>query len=122
MAKIVVEFLDDAAFESVERLPEPHNEIAWELLDHLRDERRFGKPLETRVETEDLTGARSLHVIDFEEKQVQWPPPYRIVYRLLPSEAEVEKAQVIWAGRRDDLEVYRVAARRLSRRRSGRAE
>jgi hypothetical protein len=46
MARIVVEFLDDAGFESVGRLPEPHREIAWELLDHLRDAPRYGKPLE----------------------------------------------------------------------------
>jgi len=52
-------------------------------------------------------------VIDFEQKRVQWRPPYRIVYRLLPGEEQSEKAQVIWAGRRDDPEVYRTAARRL---------
>jgi hypothetical protein len=113
--KIVVGFLDDAAFDSVERLPEPHRQVAWELLDHLRDAPRYGKPLESRVDTSDLSGTRSLYVIDFERQQVEWPPTYRIVYRLLPSETEPAKAQVIWAGRRDDLEVYRVAARRLSR-------
>jgi hypothetical protein len=118
MTKIIVEFLDDAAFESVERLPEPHRAVAWELLDHLRDAPRFGKPLEARTGIGDLEDARSLYVIDFEQKQIDWPPPYRIVYRLLPTEAEPTTAQVIWAGRRDDLEVYRVAARRLSRRRS----
>lgn len=117
MARVVVEFLDDAAFESVDRLPEPHREIAWELLDHLRDAPQFGKPLEASTRTGDLSSARSLYVIDFEQKQIDWPPPYRIVYRLLPSEATPEKAQVIWAGRRDDLEVYRVAARRLARQR-----
>jgi hypothetical protein len=117
MAKIIVEFLDDAAFESVERLPEPHRGIAWGLLDHLRDAPRYGKPLETRTDVGDLADARSLCVIDFEQKQIDWPPPYRIVYRLLPTEAEPRTAQVIWAGRRDDLEVYRVAARRLGRRR-----
>ena len=115
--KFVVEFLDDAAFESVERLPEPHREVAWELLDHLRGAPRYGKPLEARVATGDLAEARSLYVIDFERQQIDWPPTYRIVYRLLPSETEPAKAQVIWAGRRDDLEVYRVAARRLSRER-----
>lgn len=117
MAKIVVEFLDDAAFEAVERLPELHREVAWRLLDHLRDAPRYGKPLEARAETGDLSGARSLYVIDFEQQQIDWPPAYRIVYRLLPSETEPSKAEVIWAGRRDDLEVYRVAARRLSRER-----
>ena len=115
--KIVVEFLDDAAFESVERLPEPHREVAWGLLDHLRDAPRYGKPVEARPETGDLSQARSLYVIDFEQKQIAWPPSYRIAYRLLPGERDPMKAQVIWAGRRDDLEVYRVAARRLSRER-----
>lgn len=118
MASIVVEFLDDAAFESVERLPEPHCEIAWELLDHLREQPRYGKPLEAHPETSELQAARSLYVIDFEQERVAWPPPYRIVYRLLPSEQQAEKAQVIWAGRRDELEVYRTAARRLRRRSS----
>jgi len=56
-------------------------------------------------------------VIDFEQERIDWPPTYRIIYRLRPSEAEPTKAQVTWAGRRDDLEVYRVAARRLSRER-----
>lgn len=118
MAAIVVEFLDDAAFESVERLPEPDREVARELLDHLRDQPRYGKPLEPRPETSELASARSLYVIDFAQQQISWPPPYRIVYRLLPSERQVQKAQVIWAGRRDDLEVYRTAARRLRRSRS----
>lgn len=115
MARIVVEFLDDAAFESVERLPEPHRRVAWELLDHLHDAPRYGKSLEARADTGDLSAARSLYVIDFEHRQIEWPPMYRIVYRLLPSESRPAKAQVIWAGRRDDLEVYRIAARRLSR-------
>jgi hypothetical protein len=115
MPRIVVEFLDDAAFESVERLPEPHREVAWELLDHLRDAPHYGKPLETRLATGDLSVARSLYVIDFEQQRIEWPPAYRIVYRLLPDDREPARAQVIWAGRRDALEVYRVAARRLSR-------
>ena len=118
MARFVVEFLDDLAFESVERLPEPHREVAWELLDHLRDEPRYGKPLEARPETIELQAARALYVIDFAQQQISWPPPYRIVYRLLPSETDVEIVQIIWAGRRDALEVYRTAARRLRRRSS----
>ena len=110
MARIVVEFLDDAAFESVERLPEPHREIAWELLDHLREQPRYGKPLEARPETSELQATRSLYVIDFAQQRVSWPPPYRIVYRLLPSERQLEKAQVIWAGRRDALFVDRLGS------------
>lgn len=112
--KHVVEFLDDAAFQSVERLPEPHCDIAWDLLDHLQEHPRYGKPLESKVATGDLSDARSLYVIDF-DKTIAWPPPYRIVYRLQPSEDDVQLVQVIWAGRRDDLEVYRTAARRLGR-------
>lgn len=115
MARIVVEFLDDAAFESVERLPDPHREIAWELLDHLRDQPRYGKPLDAHPQTSELQTARSLYVIDFAQQRVSGPPPYRIVYRLLPSEQQSDKAQVIWAGRRDALEVYRAAAARLRR-------
>src|SRR5271166_6102219 len=110
MAKIIAEFLDDAAFESIERLPEPHREVAWELLDHLRDAPRYGKPLEARAQTGELSAARSLYVIDFEQRQIDWTPTFRIVYRLLPSEDEPSTAEVVWAGRRDDLEVYRVAA------------
>lgn len=113
--KYLVEFLDEAAFQSVERLPDPHHEIAWELLDHLQEHPRFGKPLEHNAATGDLSDARSMYVIDFEEQKLDWPPPYRIVYRLLPSEREVRRVQVIWAGERDNLEVYRTAARRLGR-------
>jgi hypothetical protein len=85
--KIVVEFLDDGACESVERLREPHREVAWELLDHLRDAPRYGEPLEARPETGHPPQARSLYVIDFEQQQIAWPPIYRIVYRLLPADA-----------------------------------
>jgi hypothetical protein len=114
-AKYVVEFLDDAAFASVESLPDPHGEVAWELLDHLQEHPYYGKPLEANPLTGDLSGTRSLYVIDFEQKKVGWPPPYRIVYRLLPSDEEVERVQVIWAGPRDDLAVYQTATRRLRR-------
>lgn len=115
MARYTVEFLDDAAFNSVDELPEPHRDVAWDLLDHLRDQPRYGKPLEANVATGDLSDTRSLYVIDFAEELIEHPPPYRIVYRLLPSEARPEKVQVIWAGERDDLKVYRQAARRLRR-------
>jgi hypothetical protein len=113
--RYVVEFLDEAAFQSVERLPDPHYDVAWELLDHLQEQPRFGKPLEHNPAMGDLSDARSLYVIDFEEQKVDWPPRYRIVYRLLPSECDVQRVQIIWAGGRDDLEVYRTAARRLGR-------
>ena len=115
MARFVVEFLDDIAFESVDCLPEPHCAVAWELLDHLRSEPRYGKPLEAHPATSELQAARALYVIDFAQQQISWPPPYRIVYRLLPSDADAEIVQVIWAGRRDALEVYRTAAQRLRR-------
>jgi hypothetical protein len=110
-----VDFLDDSAFDSVEALPDPHCDIAWDLLDHLRTHPRFGKPLEHSTATGDLSDSRSLYVIDLDQRLLEWPPPYRIVYRLLPSEANVERVQVIWAGPRDDLRVYRAAARRLGR-------
>jgi hypothetical protein len=113
MAKLTVEFLDDAAFDSVQRLPEPHLDVAWELLEHLREHPFFGKPLEGNAQTGELSGTRSLYVIDFDHERIDWPPPYRIVYRLLPSERDARRAQVIWAGQRDDLLVYRTAIRRL---------
>jgi hypothetical protein len=115
VARYPVEFLDDAAFESVDSLPQPHRDVAWDLLDHLREAPRFGKPLEANIATGDLSDARSLYVIDFAEELIEHPPPYRIVYRLLPSERDLEKVQVIWGGERDDLRVYRQAARRLRR-------
>ena len=114
---LAVEFLDEAAFQSVERLPDPHYEIAWELLTRLRESPRLGKPLEGNALTGELSGARTLYVIDFAQTRVNWPPPYRIVYRLLPSEETPERVQIIWAGERYDLAVYRAAARRLRRRR-----
>ncbi len=114
-AQFRVEFLDDAAFDSVQRLPAPHRDIAWELLEHLREHPFFGKPLEGNALTGELSGTRSLYVIDFDHELVEWPPPYRIVYRLLPSERDAQKAQVIWAGPRDALEVYQTAVRRLRR-------
>lgn len=113
--RVVVEFLDDAAFQSVESLPEPDRSVAWQLLDHLRRRPFFGKPLDHMPATGDLSMARSLYVIDFEEQRINHPPPYRIVYRLIPRDTAPERAQVIWAGLRHDLEVYRVAAERIRR-------
>lgn len=115
MAKFRVEFFDDAAFDSVEALPEPDRSVAWDLLDHLQEQPRFGKPLEANTATGDLSDSRTLYVIDFDEELIEHPPPYRIVYRLLPSEQDVQRVQIIWADERDSLEVYRVAARRLGR-------
>lgn len=115
MPEVDVEFLDDAAFDSVQALPDPHLDIAWDLLEHLRSHPYYGKNLEARIDTGDLSDARTIYVIDFEEERVPWPPPCRIVYRLLPNEAAPTKAQVIWAGPRDDNDVYRTAARRLRR-------
>ncbi|MGI8750091.1 MAG: hypothetical protein ACR2J6_06025, partial [Thermoleophilaceae bacterium] len=82
MTPKLVEFLDEAAFQSVEHLPDPDCEIAWNLLAHLQEQPRFGKSLEYNSLTGGLSGARSLYVIDFAEEQVAHPPPYRIVYRL----------------------------------------
>jgi hypothetical protein len=113
MAKLTVEFLDDAAFDSLQRLPEPHLDVAWELLEHLREHPFFGKPLQGNAQTGELSGTRSLYVIDFDHERIDWPPPCRIVHRLLPSERDARQAQVIWAGQRDDLLVYRTAIRRL---------
>lgn len=116
MANVRVEFLDDAAFESIQALPDPHCDLAWDLLEHLQTAPYFGRPLGNRIKSGgDLSDSRTLYVIDFEEKRVEWPPPYRIVYRLLPSEAQPQAAQIIWAGERDDDLVYRIAGRRLGR-------
>lgn len=115
MQRLAVEFLDDAAFDAVQALPEPHCDVAWELLKHLAGAPFYGKPLEASPSTGDLTGTRSIYVIDFAQTAIDWPPPYRIVYRVLPGERAPERVQVIWAGRRDDLAVYRTAARRLGR-------
>ncbi len=113
--RYVVEFLDDATFDSVEALEQPHRDIAWDLLDHLQTYPRYGKPLQNHPLLGDLSDSRTLYVIDFDEREVAWPPPYRIVYRLLPSEAAPEKVQVIWAGPRDAGIVYETAAKRLGR-------
>lgn len=113
--RFVVEFLDDAAFRSIEGLPDPEYDIAWDLLDHLRGNPRYGKQLENHPTLGDLSDARTLYVIDFDKTQVAWPPPYRIVYRLLPDEKTPERIQVIWAGERSDGIVYETAARRLGR-------
>jgi hypothetical protein len=115
VASLPVEFLDDAAFDAVQALPEPHRDVAWDLLEHLAGAPFYGKPLDASPTTGDLTDARSIYVIDFAQQTIAWPPPYRIVYRLLPGERAPERVQVIWVGRRDDLAVYRTAARRLGR-------
>jgi len=56
VARVAVEFLDDAAFESVQALPAPHLDVASELLEQLAQAPFYGKPLEAAAATGDLTG------------------------------------------------------------------
>lgn len=115
MTRVRVEFPDHAAFDSLDRLPQPDQDVAWDLLEHLSANPRYGKELRDHPVAGRLGGTRSIYVIDFDEQVVSWPPAYRIVYRLLPNEAAPDTAQVIHVGPRDELEVYKVAARRLRR-------
>lgn len=111
---LAIEFLDQEALDSLQRLPARHRDIAWNLLDHLRDNPTFGAPL--RVDpAAGLPQTRVFYVVASEQERRNWPPPYRVAYRLLPSEEAVERVQVIWAGSDDDPAIYQVAAQRLRR-------
>jgi addiction module RelE/StbE family toxin len=81
----------------------------WEAAKYiLRLERQpyLGQRLEHLAQTGDMSDCRKIYI---DERR------YRIVYRLLPDEKEPAQVDVIAVGRRERLEVYIEAARRLGR-------
>jgi hypothetical protein len=84
------------------------------LLPRLRDEPfRHSQSLDYDRRIGNLGDCRKVY---FDESDSIQPAGYRIVLRLLPSEASPERIQIISVGPRANLDVYRRAAERLERR------
>jgi len=97
------------AVDDLDQLPRPVRAAALLLLHEVMQGRVSGIPLEAH-EGRDLSDCRKVYV----DKHSDW----RLVYRDTPTawNSPVERDIVlIAAGRRDDLAVYRTAARRLGR-------
>ena len=83
-----------------------------ELLSHIADGRIQGQPLDDRVGTGDLSDCRKVY---FDEDPRSTSPSYRLVYRLLPNEAQAVAVEAVSVGERFDLDAYVRAAHNLGR-------
>jgi len=97
--------------EDLRRLPRRLQLIALERITDLSKRRIAGQPLDDRVRTGNLKDCWKLY---FDETAVG-APAWRIVYRLLPDAERARTLEIISVGPRRDLEVYRLAAKRLGR-------
>ncbi|WP_084125486.1 type II toxin-antitoxin system RelE/ParE family toxin [Demequina sp. NBRC 110054] len=77
----------------------------------LREGRRRGLPLEARSSVADLSDCHKLYV----GTSPSGRPEYRLVYRLVSNRVTVVGAEIVAAGRREGLDAYLRAARRLGR-------
>jgi len=83
------------------------------LLPHLRaDPLRGSQPLDYDPRIGNLGDCRKVY---FDESEATRPAGYRIVLRLLPSESDPQRIQIVSIGPRANLEAYRRAAARLQR-------
>lgn len=101
-----VNFRDDAREDFDEGLDNSEREKASPQLRKLKKSPQLGEELGNRAGM-DLTGFRKL---EFDNKR------YRIVYRILEDQREVE----VWAiGKRDKMDVYHAAYSRLTQQSEG---
>lgn len=101
------EFADDVRALPTRRL----QEIVLQRLVDISKGQLQGQPLDIRARTGDLGDCRKLY---FDETGGA-RPDYRLVYRLLPDELQALEVAAVAVGRREALEVYVAAARRLGR-------
>jgi hypothetical protein len=75
----------------------------------------LGEWLENQPGTGDLSACRKVKFGPDEINQagVNFGPALRLVYRLLPSNTDVQQLEILAIGRRRDLEAYGIAAARL---------
>lgn len=85
---------------------------AIELLAHIAKGEVRGSPLDARVATGDLSDCRKLY---FDADPSNPKPNYRLVYRLMPSEADAAEVQAVAVGERFELDAYLRAQRNLGR-------
>lgn len=85
--------------------------MALDMLVLIRNGEVSGEPLGEHVRTGDLSDCYKFYFDpDGSDK-----PRFRIVYRYTPNEIQAVALETVAVGRRDDLDVYRIAAQRLGR-------
>jgi len=85
--------------------------MALDMLVLIRDGKVTGEPLGKHVRTGDLSDCYKFYFDpDGSDK-----PRFRLVYRYTPNEIQAVALEAVAVGRRDDLDVYRIAAKRLGR-------
>ncbi len=85
--------------------------MALDMLVLIRDGKATGKSLGKHVRTGDLSDCYKFYF----DPDGSVKPQFRIVYRYTPDEVQAVALEAVAIGRRDDLDVYRIAAQRLGR-------
>jgi hypothetical protein len=90
-------------------------EQARQLVIGLPGDPLLGEWLENQAGTGDLSTCRKVKFgpDEINETGVNFGPALRLVYRLLPSNTNVQQLEILAIGRRRDLEAYGIAAARL---------
>lgn len=102
----------DGFLADIQSLPSDLQNVAFYLMDDLSRGRIKGKPLEAHPEIGDLSDCFKLYF----DVRKDMSPGFRLVYRQLNSgDIEGVSIEAIAVGRRQALEVYKVAVERLGR-------
>ena len=106
-------FLRDGFLADVESLGDQVlKDVALALIKNLSKGNLRGKPLENHPEIGDLSDCFKLYF----DSRKDMSPGYRLIYRILNSgEIEGVSIEAIAVGRRQALEVYKIAIERLGR-------
>ena len=92
----------------------PTDKVRWEAFRYmaiLRTKPYYGKPLRDHPTLHDLSDCRKIYLDESHDIEPRW----RIVYRLLPDDANPTSVDVIGIWPREDDAAYHEAARRLGR-------
>jgi hypothetical protein len=92
----------------------PNEALRFEALRYLTRLKKhpyLGTPLRDHPTMGDLSDCRKIY---FDERD-DTPPRWRIVYRLIPKNAQPTRVEIISIGRRASAAAYLIAARRLGR-------
>jgi hypothetical protein len=117
VARLPVEFFDPTAKQQLLDLPSKKlRRRALELLAQVSKENpKLGKPCGFAFSTGNLSDCRKLYF----DEQRNVDPRYRIVYRLVPEEGNLTKAEVARIGLKvpygDEEQIYRQVGRALER-------
>lgn len=111
-----LEFLEEVRTEARE-LPEPVRMALAQLVVDLHSNPHLGVSMDSRW-PENLEGSRKIR---FDAADYDGKPRYRVVYRNEPTDGAVGVIVVLAVGRRDKMEAYAKASKRLLQQEAGRA-